>query len=71
MEIFIYIIMYMAVAGASVFGLLVGAYKFTDYDLDFPVGWVLCGIFWPVALLPAIGYIAAGWYLNRNESESK
>lgn len=60
---------YVVVAAASVFGLLVGAGKYTDSDLEFPVGWVLCGVFWPVALLPAIGYIAAGWYLNREDSE--
>lgn len=65
------IIVYVAIASASIFGLLVGAYKYTESDLEFPVGWVICGIFWPVALLPAIGYIAAGWYLNRDDSESK
>lgn len=64
-------IIYMAIAGAAIFGLLVGARKYTGSDLEFPIGWVLCGICWPVALLPAIGYIAAGWYLNRDQSEHK
>lgn len=60
-------IAYLAIAGAAIFGLLVAAAKYTDSDLDYPIGYVLCGIFWPVALLPAAGYIAAGWYLNREK----
>ena len=61
----------MAIAGAAIFGLLVAAAKYTGSDMEFPLGWVLCGIFWPLALLPAIGYIAAGWYLNREKSEGE
>ena len=61
------IIIYMAIAGVAIFGLLVAAAKYTGSNMEFPIGWVLCGICWPVALLPAIGYIAAGWYLNREK----
>ena len=64
-------ILYMAIAGAAIFGLLVGAARFTGSDMEHPIGWVLCGICWPVALLPAIGYIAAGWYLNRKDPRDK
>lgn len=65
MNVFIFILIYTAIAGAAIFGFLVGAAKHTGSELEFPIGWVLCGIFWPVTLLPAAGYIAAGWYLNR------
>lgn len=61
----LYIISYCAVAALSIFGLTVAGNKYTGIEQNF--GWVLCGIFWPVALLPAAGYIAAGWYLNREE----
>ena len=67
METIIIMIICVAVASVSIFGLLVAAAKYTDSDMEFPMGYVLCGIFWPVALLPAVGYIAAGWYLNREE----
>lgn len=63
------IVIYIAIESASIFGLLVAAAKFTGSDMEFPIGWVLCGIFWPVALLPAISYIVAGWYLNREREE--
>lgn len=65
------IFIYMAIAGVTIFGLLVAAHKYTGSNLEYPIGWVLCGIFWPVALLPAVGYIAAGWYLNRDDYKKK
>lgn len=61
--ILLYIFLYVLIASVAVFGLLVGAYTYTVNPKDWP--WVLCGIFWPVAGLPAAAYIAAGWYLNR------
>lgn len=70
MELLLMVI-YLAVAGASIFGLLVAAAKFTGSNMEFPIGWVLCGIFWPVALLPAMGYLAAGWYLNRKNMNNE
>lgn len=69
MEVLLIIIVYAVITAAAIFGLLVGARKYTGSDLEFPIGWVLCGIFWPVALLPAIGYIAAGWYINRSTDD--
>lgn len=62
---------YMLISGVSIFGLLVAAAKFTGSNMEFPIGWVLCGIFWPVAMLPAIGYLAAGWYLNRKKASNE
>ena len=70
MEIVICIVIYTAIAGGVIFGLLVGAAKYTGSELEYPIGWVLCGIFWPVTLLPAAGYIAAGWYLNREDGSN-
>ena len=67
--IYLIYLIYMLISGASIFGLLVAAAKFTGSDMENPIGWVLCGILWPVALLPAIGYIAAGRYLNREREE--
>jgi ABC-type multidrug transport system permease subunit len=61
----------MVISGVSIFGLLVAAAKFTGSNMEFPIGWVLCGIFWPVALLPAVGYLAAGWYLNRKNMNNE
>lgn len=71
MTILICIFLYVAVAGVAIFGLLVAAYRFTDLDDTLP--WILCGVFWPVTSLPAIGYLAAAWYINRKEisNESK
>lgn len=65
------LIIYMAIASVAIFGLLVTAAKYTGSNMEFPIGWVLCGIFWPVALPLAIGYIAAGWYLNREDPKDK
>lgn len=67
MEGFTHLLLYVVIASVSIFGLLVTAAKYTDSDMEFPIGYVLCGILWPVALLPAAGYIAAGWYLNREK----
>ena len=61
--IWFYIFLYIAIASAAIFGLLVAAAKYTD--LEWPGAYVICGIFWPVAALPAAAYIAVGWYLNR------
>lgn len=60
-----YIFLYIMIASGCIFGLLVGAAKHTD--LEYPIGYVLCGLFWPVAALPAAAYIAAAWYTNREE----
>lgn len=63
--ILIYIFLYGVVAALWIFGLLVGAFKWTDPE--HPWIYILCGVLWPVAGLPAAGFIAAGWYLLREE----
>lgn len=65
--IWLYILIYSLVAAGWIFGLLVGAFKWTEPE--FPSVYILCGVLWPVAGLPAAGYIAAGWYLARKEAE--
>lgn len=65
--IWIYIMLYSLVAGLWIFGLLVAAYKWTDPD--FPCVYILSGVLWPVAGLPAAGYVAAGWYVNWKEAQ--
>lgn len=56
---------YTAVAGACIFGFLVAAEICTDFDPDTDATlFVVCGILWPLTLLPVTGYLAAGWYLN-------
>lgn len=63
--IFIYIFLYTLVAAVAVFGLLVLANKHTN--LERPWLYVIWAMLWPVAALPALGYIMAGWYINREE----
>lgn len=60
-----YGILYILIAAASIYGLIVGSEKYGEIDNSFGYGgWVAAGIFWPVALIPCAGYIAAKWYLN-------
>lgn len=60
----IWIILYILIASAATFALLVTATKIDAYDGDFP--WpVLCGIFWPFAVPIAAAFIAAKWYLDK------
>ena len=61
--IWLYIFLYSLVAAVWIFGLLVGAFKWTDPE--HPWIYILCGVLWPVAGLPAAAYIAAGRHLNR------
>jgi ABC-type multidrug transport system permease subunit len=63
----LFLILYVLVASGAIFGLLVAADKWTE--LDSTVGYVLCGIFWPVAALPAAAYIAAAWYAQREDRQ--
>ena len=65
--IWLCILIYSLVAALWIFGLLVGAFKWTDPE--HPWIYILCGVLWPVAGLPAAGYIAAGWYLAREEEK--
>lgn len=66
--IWLYILIYSLVAAGWIFGLLVGAFKWTDPE--YPWIYILCGILWPVAGLPASGYIAAGRYITREEEKN-
>lgn len=66
--IWLYIILYILIASACIFGLLVAAEKHTD--LEWPWMYIVCGILWPVAALPSAAYIAAAWYINREEDET-
>lgn len=63
----LYLILYVLIASGVIFGLLVAAAKWTG--LDMPMGYVVCGIFWPVAALPAAAYIAAAWYVQREDRQ--
>lgn len=63
----LYLTIYVLIASGAIFALLVAAAKWTE--LDMPMGYVICGIFWPVAALPAAAYIAAAWYVQRKEAE--
>lgn len=65
--ILIYILIYSLTAAGWIFGLLVRAFKWTNPE--HPWIYILCGIFWPVAGLPAAGFIAAGWYINRENNK--
>ena len=65
--ILLYILVYGMVAAGCIFALLIGANAWTG--LERPWVYVLCGCLWPVAALPAAGYIAAGWYINRKEAK--
>lgn len=68
MTLFLYIFLYIMIASGAIFGLLVAADKWTE--LEKPAGYVVCGIFWPVAVLPAAAYLAAAWYINRGGRET-
>lgn len=63
--ILVCIILYIVVAAASIFGLIVASEKYAGIKNRFGYdSWIAAGIFWPVALLPCAAYIAAMWYLN-------
>lgn len=64
----LYLTIYVLIASGAIFALLVAAAKWTK--LDMPMGYVICGIFWPVAALPAAAYVAAAWYIIRKEEEN-
>ena len=60
-------ILYIIIAAASIFGLIVASEKYAGINNQFGYGgWVAAGIFWPVALLPCAGYLVALWYLHNN-----
>lgn len=73
MTVLFLIVVYMVIASASVFGLIVAAskadilcYEPDAFDL---FGYIVSGILWPLCLLPCAAYIAAQWYINSKEEE--
>lgn len=72
MAIFIKILLvmlYSMISGGVIFGLLVAADRHTY--LEWPWAYILCGIAWPVAALPALGYIAAGRIMRRRNGGNR
>lgn len=65
----VYLILYEAAASGVIFGLLVAADRHTE--LERPMAYVVCGMLWPVAALPAAAYIAAACYINREVSDNE
>ena len=65
MAYFIIAAAYVMIMSVCVFFLLIEAEKYTK--LEKPWVYILCSIFWPVAVMPAAAYILAGWYINREE----
>lgn len=61
----LYLFLYVLIASGAIFGLLVAADKWTE--LNWPGGYVICGALWPVAALPAAAYIAAAWFVQRED----
>lgn len=68
MTVLFWISVYMVIASASVFGLIVAASKagITCHDPDASdlAGYITCGIFWPLCLLLCLAYIGAKWYIK-------
>ena len=72
MEFLFYVVavmLYSLISGGVILGLLVAADRHTF--VEWPWVYILCGIAWPVAALPAAGYIAAGWILNKRNGGRK
>lgn len=63
MTVVLCVIAYVVIAGITVFGLMVAGAMYVKYDVDEAI-WVISGIFWPIAALPAVGYIAATWFID-------
>ena len=51
------VMVYAAICGAVIYWLLVAAWKYCRHME--PLACVFCGILWPVAALPALGFILA------------
>lgn len=67
--ILFWIILYILIAAVCFFLLLVTAEKYAAYRPDRDSPWpVWCGIFWPIAAPFAAAYIAAKWYLQKDQN---
>lgn len=63
----IWILLYILIAAAAVFGLSYARLTVMDFDsYDTLIAPVLCGIFWPVASPIYAAYLAAIWYSERS-----
>ncbi len=56
------VMVYAAIAGAVIYGLLVAAWK--HCETVEPWAYVFCGALWPIAALPALGVILAEKKIN-------
>lgn len=70
--IIFWILIYLLIAGASIFGLIVFADKANclkdSLGYLFCVPYVISGLLWPICLIPVSAYIAAKWYIaNRKD----
>lgn len=62
------IILYILIAAAATFALLVASVKAGAYDPEQDEPWpILCAILWPVGVPIAAAFIAANWFLNSKE----
>ena len=59
--------LYVLIASGAIFGLLVAAARHEAAQIP-PWVYVACGMLWPVAALPAAAFIAAAWYINREDN---
>lgn len=55
------LLLYVAIASGCIFALLMAAEKYMGEGYYEEATFVLCGVFWPLAALPAAAYIAAMW----------
>ncbi len=62
----LFLILYVLIASGAIFGLLVAASKHEAAQIA-PWIYVACGMLWPVAALPAAAYIAAAWFVQRED----
>ena len=54
---------YSLISAISIFALIVVAEKYDTNGLDAGY-WIAIGVFWPICLLPAVGYLAAQWFMD-------
>lgn len=66
--ILLYLILYSLIAAGAIFALLVAAEKQEATQVA-PWIYVACGMLWPLAALPAAGFILAGRYIHRDDGE--
>lgn len=65
MVIVFFAVVYLSVAGIVIFAGRVICEKYELVDFWDGGYYVLIGIFWPVTLIPFVGYLASSYYLER------